>query len=272
MSATIPLFYGPRWIDSADGPHFRITYSDASTEDFTLGTSGGSWYYPDDLRTHVEAVLNATSAYTWSVSEAAGGLPYRMELFMSAAPVTPSNMTRLGTWSLRYFGFTISDSGSASFSGTTLTGAYQQSLIWTPGDILTKQIEGEGETFGSEVTFRNGDGIDWEYGGHSSMSLFMPAIKAVRILTALSEVSEARTEIDGLQFGDPNFALQAFLSDLRDQCKGRRPIIEYYPDADDTPFYQLRIVKRAFRTLPGVATLVEEQPALYDVLWEFACV
>lgn len=263
MSYTVPAYILPVVLDSADGPHLRITYTDASTEDITLGTAGGASYWFDsrtgstDLAEHITDALDAATSDTWAVEVETSGWFGRVRFEQTAGSKTPDEITCLTTsLTLRHLGRSRSNNTPPE-TATLLSGtsAYRSSLIWSPEEILTED-EPE-ETYSVVVAHTaQGAGVFDNYGGRESRAMLMPLVWGALVWDAYAQDADHRSNVPDMPAGDLNATLQTFVRELRRFGGGDIPVVRVLTErGDETTGRDMRPLDAALYTSPrGWAT------------------
>lgn len=239
MSYTIPAFILPATLDSDDGPHLRVTYTDLTTVNVTLGTSGGSAYWFDsrtggeDLADHIEDALNAATSDVWEVEVVSTGWYGRIRIEQMSGAKTPDEITCLTTsLTLRHLGRSRSNNTPPESAAYITTSAYRSTLIWTPEEILT---EDEPEEVYNVVTAytEEGAGVVDDYGGREERAMLMPIVWAALVWDKYALDTGHRENVPDMPNDDNNATLQSFVYELRKYSGRTIPVLRVLTERDD---------------------------------------
>lgn len=279
MSYTIPAYLLPVTLDSADGPHLRVTYTDASTVDVTLGTSGGSSYWFDtsggaeDLAAHIQAALGTATSDSWSVEVVTSGWYGRITLSQSSGAKTPSTITTLtSSLTLRHLGrSTLNGAPPQTASILASNSTNRSSLIWSPEEILTMDDPDTPRNIVVAHT-ESGVGVFDDFGGREERTHLHPIVWAALLWDRYADDTDHQTHVTDMPTGDINATLQQWLTEMR-SLGPSIPTVRVLTDReDDGSARDMRILDPALYIPSGWIEVVSEAPLRYSVMGRLALV
>lgn len=275
LAHTKPMFCAPIVLDSDNGAHIRITYTDTSTESVTLGASGGTTYYPlfdgssDDLFFAIRAALDAATGDTWKVNQLTDDWWGRMEIVQTVGAKTPSQIQFLtDELTGEMLGYT---SNTVAFVSGNATAVYRAAHMWTPDDTATMN-DPRDDVLVTSTKLATGFGVDELWGSRILRTVMIPLLPAPYVKTEYAADSDHADEVENLTVGDPNASLQAWLGRVRSALPGPTPRILFCidrqnPSSTKQPcYFSDDRYLRSVREWTGEA--VSNDPLLYTVTVE----
>lgn len=246
-------------LDADNGPHLRVTYDDATTDDITLGASGGTTYWAlsgggfDDLLAILGAELTAGASGDWTVSlltpdpwgrvlvvQDAGAAKTATSIEWLTSELTPRDLGLAASGTTT----NLSDVGGAQL----ITGAYRARFIYSPDTITTAD---DPDTIHEivQVDLPSGPAVTDDYGGRTVRSVLIPFVQAGMVKTEYTADASYNANLDSIDTADPNAALDAWLEELRTRLNGATPTLRWVVDRSDGSTY--KTVKLADGALNG---------------------
>lgn len=247
-------------LDADDGPHLRVTYTDFTTDDITLGVSGGTAYWPlasggfDDLLAVLGAELTAGADGTWSVTlltpdpwgrilitQTPGGAKSVSSIEWLGDDLTPRNL------GLALSGATTNfvTAGSTRIA----TGQYRLRWLYSPDQVCTEDDPDDTHEI-VELELPGGSAVVDDYGGRSIRRILIPYVEAGMLKTEYTADTDYNARLDTINTKDINASLQAWLEELRTRLGGPPPRLRWVGDRSDASVYVL-------------CTLATQSPSLY---------
>jgi hypothetical protein len=273
---TIPQISMPVVIGS--GPHLRLTYDDASTDDVTLDADtyyvqgdAGSTDLLEEIRTKIVA-LGVVSAC--AITFPATQTPLITITVTGKALSTITSLTsQLYPMDLGY---------GVSTSTTTITFAtaglkqisqaqFRPSTTWCPS---TEDFDGLRTRRDSVVSqgSDSGAGIDDVYTGHVVSSHRIPEVFGVLMRSTLASDADHVANVSDLTSGDTNAALDTWLQLYHARLGGARPVLRWTPDTSTRGTYRSVYLNTSSLVAGIEGWIVEtnEAPLFHDLRFELS--
>lgn len=251
MSAkTISALQMSAVLDSDNGPHLRITYDDATTDDITLGASGGTRYWVlsnggiDDLLAVLEAALTSGASGTWTVSLVTAQPWGRVLISQGVSPPKAAASIEWLTDELTPRDLGLAASGTTTTNLSTvlgvrlLNGAYRARWIYSP-DVITTADDPDTIHEIVQVDLPSGPVVTDDYGGRTVRSVLIPFVQAGMVKAEYTADSSYNANLDSISSADPNGALDAWLEALRTRLNGPTPTLRWHIDRSSGSTYKV---------------------------------
>lgn len=237
---TIPALQMRVTLDADDGPHLRVTYADASTDDITLGASGGTPYWPlasggiDDLLAVLEAALTSGASGSWSVNLLTPAPWGRVLIVQDASPPKVATSIEWLTDELTPRNLGLAASGTTTaltdVGGARLvTGPYRMRWIYSP-DVICTEDDPDTEHEIVQLDLPTGPAVVDDYGGREVRRVLIPFVEAGMLKAEYTADADYNARLKSISTSDPNAALGAWLEALRDRVGGAAPRLRWVVD------------------------------------------
>jgi len=273
---TIPQLSMPVVIGS--GPHLRLTYDDASTDDVTLDADtyyvqgdAGSTDLIEEIRSKILAVSVVSGCVIQFTST---------QKPLITVTVTGKSLSTITTLTTQLYPMDLGYATSTSTNTITFStvGAkeisqaqFRPRTTWCPST----------EDFGGLRTRRDfvvsqgsdsGAGVDDVYAGHTVSSHNIPEVFGVLMRSTLASDADHVANVADLTSGDTNAALDSWLLLYHAKLGGDRPILRWTPDTSTRGTYRSVYINnsRLIQGIEGWISETNEAPLFHDLRFELS--
>lgn len=274
---TIPQIAMPLTI--ASGPHLRLTYDDASTDDVTL--AAGTYYVQGDgasgdLLEEIKDKILALSA----ISGIVYSFPASTQRITLTITVTGKALSTITTLTDQLYAMDLGY--GLTTSTTTITFAtvgakelslaqYRPSNTWCPSTEDFDGLRTRRDVAVSQSS-DSGAGVDDIYSGHRVSSHWIPEVFGVLLRSTLAGDADHVANVSDLTSGDTNAALDSWLVLYHAQLGGARPVLRWTPDTSTRSSWR-SVYLSSSALLAGIEGWIEDTnqaPLFHDLRFELS--